>query len=185
MGIASFYYLPELSSGSLCTPFLFALSVPFPFFFRFMCLRVLRARHRARARHRRGSADGGGYGGVARSAVTVFVAKRRMCLETRGMHEGALSFSWLSVPCASRHEGSMKGLCLGLLVWCRLYYARVNKGRFDMQNVSQSGTCFCEEMKNHRERGSLSTNFVELANEGHCEHRAPRGGGRRGSVWQR
>ena len=76
-------------------------------------MRVHRARHRGRARHRRGCQRVvAGRGGVARSVVAVFVARRRVCLETRGNHEWTLS---------------------GLLVWFRLYYVRVHKGRFDMQ----------------------------------------------------
>ena len=72
-------------------------------FFRFVRARVLRARHRGRARRRRGCLGVlAGRRGVASSAVAVFVARRRVCLETRGKHEWALP---------------------GLLVWFRLYYA--------------------------------------------------------------
>ena len=57
-----------------------------------MCVRVLGARHRGRSRRRRGCQRVlAGKGGVATSVVAVFVARRRVCLETRGMHEWALS----------------------------------------------------------------------------------------------
>ena len=65
-------------------------------------------------------------GGVARSAVAVFVARRRVCIETRGKHEWALS---------------------GLLMWFRLYYARVCKGRFDMQKVNQEVPIFATKLE--------------------------------------
>ena len=100
----------------------------FPFFLiRFVCVRELRARHRGRARHRRGCQRvEAGRGGVARSAVAVFVARRRVCFETRGKHEWALS---------------------GVLVWFRLYYVRVHKGRFDMQNKIQAVLIFSTTLK--------------------------------------
>ena len=73
------------------------------FFFRFVSVRVVRARHRGRARHRRGCHRVvAGRGGVARSAVAV---------------------SWIGVKCASRHEGSMNGLCLAS--WCGSGYTDI------------------------------------------------------------
>ena len=64
--------------------FFLARSVIFSLFlFRFGCVRVLQARQHGRARHRRGCQRVvGGRGGVARSAVAVFVARRPVCLET-------------------------------------------------------------------------------------------------------
>ena len=46
-------------------------------------------------------------GGVARSAVAVFVARRRVCLETRGKHEWALSGLHLhnSIECVRVYKG--------------------------------------------------------------------------------
>ena len=65
--------------------------LPF-FFFRFVCVRVLRVRHGGRARRRRGCQRVlAGREEVARSAVAAFVTRRRVCLETRRMHERALS----------------------------------------------------------------------------------------------
>ena len=131
LGIASFNYLADLSSGSLFSPFLLALSA-FPprfFSFRFVCVGVLRIRHRGRARHRRGCQRLlAGRGGVARSAVVVFVARRRVCLETRGNHEWALS---------------------GLLMWFRLFFVRVYKGGCDMQNNIQAVLIFATKLKIH------------------------------------
>ena len=55
------------------------------------CVCVVGARQRWRARRRRGCRWMlAGRGGVARSAVAVFVARRRVCLETQGKHEWAL-----------------------------------------------------------------------------------------------
>ena len=69
----------------------FRLFFPY-FFFRFVCVRVLGARHRGRARRRRGCQRVlAGRGGVARSVVAALVARRRVCLDTRGKHECALS----------------------------------------------------------------------------------------------
>ena len=91
LGTASLYYLADISSGSLLSPSFLALSV-LSSFFCFVCLRVLRARPRERARRRRGCQRVlASRGGVARSAVAAFVPRRRVCLETRGMHEWALS----------------------------------------------------------------------------------------------
>ena len=88
LGRLSFDFLHRLVEKS------FALSVLiFPFcLFRFVCVRVFEARHRGRARRRRGCQRVlSGRGGVARSAVDVFVARRRVCLETQGKHEWDLS----------------------------------------------------------------------------------------------
>ena len=76
----------------LSSPFFLALSVRFSLVFRFVCVRVLEARHRGRARRRRRCQRvlAGRGRGVARSAVAVLVARRRVCLETRGKHEWAL-----------------------------------------------------------------------------------------------
>ena len=85
--------LPFITSRTF--PAVFCFSIPlgrfqpfFPFFFfRFVCVRVLGARHRGRARRRRGCQRAlAGRGGVARNAVAVFVARRSVCLETRGKH---------------------------------------------------------------------------------------------------
>ena len=55
-------------------------------------MRVLGARHRGRAQRRRGCQRVlASRGGVERSAVAAFVPRRRVCLETRGKHEWALS----------------------------------------------------------------------------------------------
>ena len=67
-----------------------------------------------------------GGGRVARSAGAVFVARRCVCLETRGKHEWALS---------------------GLLVWFRLYYVRVYKGRFDMQTKFKAVLVFATKLR--------------------------------------
>ena len=69
--------------------------LPF-FFFRFECMRVLRVRHRGRARHRRGS--------------------QRVVAGRGGLQGTRSPFSLLGVACASRHKGSMNGLCLAS--WC-------------------------------------------------------------------
>ena len=96
-------------------------------FFRFVCVRVLRVRHRGRAWHRRGCQWVlAGRGGVARSAVADFVARRRVCLETRRKHDWALS---------------------GLLMWFWLYYVRVYKGRCDTQNKIQAVLIFATKPK--------------------------------------
>ena len=67
-----------------------------------------------------------GRGGVARSAVAALVARRRVCLETRGRHEWALS---------------------GLLMWFRLYYVRAYKSPCDMQNRIQAVLIFAAKLK--------------------------------------
>ena len=83
----------------------------------FVCVRVLRERHRGRVRRRRGCQQVlAGRGGVARSAIAVFVARRRVCLETRGGHEWALS---------------------GLRLQDSIEYVRVYKGRSGLQNNIQ------------------------------------------------
>ena len=83
--------LSLFSTGSLKIILHFQLFFPF-FFFRFVCVRVLGARHRGRAMRRRGCQRMlAGKGGFARSAVVVFVAWRRVCLETRRKHEWAPS----------------------------------------------------------------------------------------------
>ena len=131
----------------------------FPFFFvRFVCVRVLRIRQCGRARHRRGCQRVvAGREGFARSAVAVLVARRRVCLETRGKHEWALS---------------------GLLMWSRLYYVRVDKGRCVIRKITFKRCLFLRRnLKSMRERRILSTKFGELANEGHGEHRASREAG--------
>ena len=62
------------------------------FFFCFLCARVLGTRHRERAQRRRGC---------------------QRVLAGKGGLQGARSpLSCLGVVCASRHEGSMNGLCL-------------------------------------------------------------------------
>ena len=95
------WYIPGLSELPLGQRLLRLLAGPFQrffvfsiflafffwpfFFFRFVCVRVLGARHRGRARRRRGCQWMlAGRGGLARSAVAVLVARRRVCLETRG-----------------------------------------------------------------------------------------------------
>ena len=60
------------------------------------------------------------------SAVAVFVARRRVFIETRGRHEWVLS---------------------GLLVWSRAYYARVCEGRFGVQNNIQAVLIFATKIK--------------------------------------
>ena len=80
-----------------------------------------------------------------------------MSIETRGRHAWTLS---------------------GLLKWGPLYYVRVYKDTLGPQNkiqavhISETKTSFI-----HREICSLSTNIVELANEGRDEHRASREAG--------
>ena len=88
---------------------------------------VPRARHRWRAQHRRGCQQAlTGRRGVGRSAVAVFVARSRVCIETRGKHEWVMS---------------------GLLVWGWIYYVRVYKGRFGLQNNIQSVQIFATKLK--------------------------------------
>ena len=53
-------------------------------------------------------------------------SRRRVCLETRGKHEWALS---------------------GLLMWFRLYYVRVYKGRRDMQNNVEAVLMLATKLK--------------------------------------
>ena len=105
--------------------FIFALSVMF--FFRFVCVRVLRARHRGRAQRRRGCQRVlPGRGGVARSAIAVFVPRRRVCLETRGKHEWALS---------------------GLHLWSWIEYVPVYEGRSGPQNNIRAVLIFATKLK--------------------------------------
>ena len=133
--MASFYYFPDLSNGSLCSPFLLALSFFFsPFFL--LSLRVRTCTRstapRASPAPSRASTDGGGYrGGVERSAVVVFVPRRRVCLETRGKHEWALP-----------------GLHLRFLI----EYARVYKVRSVLQDNIQGVFIFATGLEAQRER---------------------------------
>ena len=56
------------------------------------CVRVPRARHRGQAQRHRGCQRAlTGRGGIGRSAVEVFVATRRVCIETRRKHDWVLS----------------------------------------------------------------------------------------------
>ena len=102
----------------------------FPFFFlRFVRARVLGALHRGRAGRRRGRQRVvASRGGVTRSAVAVLVARRRVCLETQGKHEWALS---------------------GLLMWFRSYCVRVYKVRCDVQNNIQAVLIFAAKLKSN------------------------------------
>ena len=92
-----------------------------------------------------------GRGEVARSAVAVFVAKRCVCPDKRGEHECALS---------------------DLLVWFRFYYVELIRVVLICKLEFKRCLFLRRNYKSQRERGSLSTNFVELANEGHGEHQA-------------
>ena len=66
--------------------------------FCFVCVRVPRARHRGRARRHRGCRRAlAGRRGVGKSAVAVFVARCRVCLETREKQKWALSGLLMSV----------------------------------------------------------------------------------------
>lgn len=88
----------------------------------FGCMRGLTARHRGRARHPHGGQRVlAGKEEVGRSAVVVFVTRRRVSVETRGNIEWTLS---------------------DLLVWARLYRVRVREGRFDLQKTKLSGAYF-------------------------------------------
>ena len=59
--------------------------------FSFVCLRVPRAWYRGRPRRHLGCRRAlAGRGGVGRSAVAIFVPRRRVCIETREKHEWAL-----------------------------------------------------------------------------------------------
>ena len=71
-----------------------------------------------------------GRGGVVRSAVAVFVARRRVCLEAE--------------------EGSMNGLCLA--PWCGSGYTMPEFIRVVSicKNKIQAVLFFCDESKNHR-----------------------------------
>ena len=61
----------------------------------------------------------------------------------------------------------MNGFCLTF----RLYYVRVYKGRFDMQNKLQAALIFATKLKITKRATQSSTNFVELVNKGHGKHR--------------
>ena len=113
-------------------------------------MRVLRARHRGRARRRRGCQRLlAGRGGAARSTVAVSVARRRVCLETRWKQELMGSVWPPGVP--------PRILCtITTFLICNMKFKRY---------------LFLPELR------SLSTYFVELANEGHGEHRASREAG--------
>ena len=111
----------------------------FSFFLLLFCVRACtqstspRARHRGRARRRRKCQRAmGGRGGLARRAVAVLVARRRVCLETRGKHERALS---------------------GLLVWGWISHVRVYKGRLGLLNKVQAVLIFATKL-NFIERAS-------------------------------
>ena len=129
-----FLLLAGLSGGSLFSPFIcfsrYFQSISPSFFFRSVCVRVLRIRHRGRARHRRGCqrvlAGRGWVARIGRDAVAVFVARRRVCLDTRGKHECAPS---------------------GLLIWFRLYYVRLYKVRCDIQKNIQAVLIFATKLK--------------------------------------
>ena len=83
-GRLSFVFSPRLVEIS------YAISVFF--FLLSFRVRVLEARHRGRARRRRGcQLMLAGRARVARSAIAVFAARRRACLETRGNNEWAPS----------------------------------------------------------------------------------------------
>ena len=70
-----------------------------------------------------------GRGGVARSAVAVFVARRRVCLEsleTQGKHEWALS---------------------GLLLWNWIEYLQAYKGRSRLQDKIRAVLILATKLK--------------------------------------
>ena len=91
MKIASHYYLPELSSGFLFSPSL-AQSDFFVLSSFVSCACVYSEYGTAGKLGAVGCKPVlAGSGGIARSAVAVFVARRSVCLETRGRHEWALS----------------------------------------------------------------------------------------------
>ena len=96
--------------------------------------------------------------GVGRIAVDVLMARRRISIETRGRHERALS---------------------GLLVWGRINYVRVYNGRLYLLNKLPTVTIFAPKRSSQRELRSLSTDSVELADEGRGEPRASREAGDR------
>ena len=131
MEITPFRYLPDLSSSSLFSPILLALFF-FPFFlFRFVCVRVLGARNRGRARRRRGCQRVLAVkGGIEASAGAAFVPKRRVCLETRGTNEWALS---------------------GLHLHNSIEYVRVYKGHSGWQGKIQAVLIFATRLKNTEE----------------------------------
>ena len=113
------FFIFSISPGTFGSFFLF-------FFVRFVCVRVVGARHRGRARRRRGYQRLlAGRGGVARSAVAVFVARRCVCLETRGKHEWALS---------------------SLHLWV-IEYVRVYMGRSGLQDSIQAVLLFATKLK--------------------------------------
>ena len=91
MGIASFITCRTFS----VVPYFLHCSWHFQSFFFFSLhsfrVRVLGSRHREGAWRRRACQQVlAGRAGVARSSVAVFVARRCLCLETRGKHEWAL-----------------------------------------------------------------------------------------------
>ena len=96
-----FHFLPDLSSGSLFLHF----SWHFQFFFSFSsfvsCAYVYSE-----------------HGTVGERGTTTGVSG---CWRVEGGLQGARSpFSWLGVPCASRHEGSTNGFCLASICRIRL-----------------------------------------------------------------
>ena len=61
----------------------------------------------------------------------------------------------------------MNGLCLASSCGVGNIYVRVHKGRFGLQNKIRSVLMFAAKLRfTERELRSLSTNIVELANEG-------------------
>ena len=100
--IASFYYLRDLSSGSLFSLFFLAFSVLFPFFLLSLCVRACTPSTAPRAC-------------PAPSRVSAGAGGQRGGCEERGRR-----FSSLGVPCDSRHEGSMHGLCLASIYRIRV-----------------------------------------------------------------
>ena len=97
-----------------------------------------------------------GRGGGGQSAVAVFVARRRVCLETRGKHEWALS---------------------GLLLWSWIEDVRVFKGCSGLPNDIKAVLIFATKLKFTERATQSEHNIIELANEGHGEHRASREAG--------
>ena len=91
----------------------FSLSVIFPFFFfRFVFVYVVGSRQRGQVRRRRGCRRMlAGRGWVARNAVAVFVARRRVRPERKGKHEYALS--GLLLKSYTEYVRHLKG-CSGL-----------------------------------------------------------------------
>ena len=94
MEIASLYYWPDVSSGSLFTSFLLALPVLFFLFCSFVSRACVYSEHGTAGEPRVVAGVSGCWrveGGGARSAVAVVVARRCVCLETQGMNEWTLS----------------------------------------------------------------------------------------------